>query len=853
MRLLTLMLFSAVAAIVAAQSPQRYTSADIHEGIKKLNVLASVLYVAAHPDDENTNLISYLSNGRHYETRYLSITRGDGGQNLIGPEMSELLGVIRTEELLMARSVDGGKQFFTRANDFGYSKHSDETMEIWNKDEVLSDVVWTIRNFQPDIIINRFDHNSAGSTHGHHTASAILSYEAFDLVGDKKAYPGQLEYVDVWQPKRLYFNTSWWFYGSRENFEKADKSNLVAVDIGAYYPLKGKSNNEIAAESRSMHRCQGMGSTSSRGSQMEYLDVLKGDKPANKQDLFDGINTTWTRVEGGAPIGDLIRKIEAGFDYDNPGGSVPDLMKAYKMIKALPDSYWKNVKLNEITEVIKSCMALYVEAAAADYSATPGQTIELTMEATNRSAVNVELESLEFLTNDTFSYVIMDLSTGLESQEYLPMSIDTVLNLPLENNQEYKFYKKITLPAEMQFTSPYWLRKEGTLGMYVVENQQLRGKPETPRDFKVNFKLKVEGELLPLTVPVIYKNTDPVKGEIYRPFEITPPAFVNIKDKVYVFADNEPKTVKVLVKAGKENVSGTVTLSCPKGWRVEQETIPFSMHLKGEEQTFGFKLFPPREQTEGWLSVAVNVDGQAYTEGLQVIEYDHIPTQMVLQKATSKIVKIDLRKAGQKIAYIEGAGDAIPESLEQIGYEVTSLGDNDYTLENLKRFDAVILGVRAYNTQERLKFHQNTLMEYVKNGGTMIVQYNTGNDLVTSDFSPYPLKISRDRVSRENAEVRILQPDHEVLNFPNKITNKDFEGWVQERGLYFAGEWDGQFQAILSSNDPGEKPKDGGLLVAKYGAGYYIYTGYSWFRELPAGVAGTYRIFTNLISIGKRS
>jgi LmbE family N-acetylglucosaminyl deacetylase len=813
-----------------SQAPKRATSADIHDAIKKLNVLGSALYLAAHPDDENTRLISYLSNHLRVNTAYLSITRGDGGQNLIGPEISELLGVIRTEELLMARSVDGGKQFFTRANDFGYSKNAEETLEIWNKNEVLSDVVWTIRNFQPDIIIDRFDHTSSGKTHGHHTSSAILSYEAFDLTGDKNAYPEQLKYVDTWQPKRLYFNTSWWFYGSQENFEKADKSKMVSMDVGVYYPLIGKSNNEIAAESRSMHKCQGMGSAGSRGSQMEYLELLKGEMPAKKEDLFEGINTTWTRLKGGAPIGKILKNVEDNFNYDNPSASVPELMKAYKLIKALPDEYWKKVKLNEITEVIKSCLALYVEAIADEYSATPGQNIGLSIEVTNRSAVDAKLELVSFL----------------------PMAVDSVLNIDLQNNQVFKFTKKINLPNDMESTSPYWLKKKGTLGMYAVEDQQLRGKPETPKEFKVAFKMKVDGDQFLFTVPVVYKKTDPVKGEVYRPFEITPPVFANIKDKVYVFANNEPKTVKVIVKAGKENVSGTVSVCIPESWRLEPETVSFSLEQKGEEQTFNFKLHPPAEQAEGLISAFVDVDSQTYWESLELIEYDHIPTQTVLQKSSSKIVKIDLRRAGQNIAYIEGAGDAIPESLEQIGYDVTLLDDHEITHENLKKFDAVIMGIRAYNTQNRLKYYQKTLMEYVKNGGTMIVQFNTSRRLVTNDLAPYSLKLSRDRVSMEDAEVRILNPDHEVLNFPNKITAKDFEGWVQERGLYFPDEWDEHFQAVLSSNDPGESPKDGGLLITKYGEGYYIYTGYSWFRELPAGVAGAYRIFTNMISIGKR-
>ena len=816
--------------LLLAQAPQKPTSADIHDDIKKLNVLASALYVAAHPDDENTRLIAYLSNHLRANTAYLSLTRGDGGQNLIGPEIRELLGVIRTQELLMARSVDGGQQMFTRANDFGYSKNPEETLRIWNKEEVLADVIWAIRKFQPDIIVNRFSHDSGRRTHGHHTSSAMLSYEAFDMVGDKNVYPEQLKYVSAWQPKRLFFNTSWWFYGSREKFADADKSRMLSVDVGVYYPLKGKSNTEIAAESRSMHKCQGFGSTGTRGSMNEYMQLLKGDMPKDKTDPFEGINTTWTRLDGGAPIGKLLAKVEKEFKHEDPSASVPDLVRAYKMIQALPDGYWKAVKTKEIKAVIQACLAMYVEAVSADYSATPGQSLELSLETINRSPIEVVLQKIT----------------------YQPLGIDSTLNQSLTNNQSYKFYKTVQLPEDLPTTTPYWLNKRGSLGMYAVEDQLMRGLPETPRSLNVRFDLTINGVPIDMTVPVVYKKNDPVKGETYRPFEVSAPVFANIEDKVYVFADEEPQTIKVLVKSGRPDVKGRLKLAYPDGWRLEPEFVDFELKLKGEEKTVNFTLYPSAQQDENKITAMVEVGNEVYMDGLVSIEYDHIPTQTVLQEATSKVVRIDLKRAGQNIGYIMGAGDEIPGNLEQIGYTVTILEDRDITPENLRRFDAIIMGIRAYNTVDRLKFHQGKLMEYVENGGTMIVQYNTAHRLVMKDLAPYPIKLSRDRVAVEEAEIRFLQPDHEVLNYPNKITQKDFDGWVQERGLYFPNEWDDNFQAILSSNDPGETPKDGGLLVAKYGKGHYVYTGYSWFRELPAGVPGAYRLFTNLISVGKR-
>lgn len=814
-----------------AQMPKRWTSGDIQEAIQKLNFLGSALYVAAHPDDENTQLIAYLSNEVKAETAYLSMTRGDGGQNLIGTEISELLGAIRTQELLAARRVDGGTQMFTRANDFGFSKNPDETLKIWNKDAILSDVVWAIRKWQPDVIINRFDAESAGRTHGHHTSSAILSNEAFELAGNKNSYPEQLKYVETWQPRRLFFNTSWWFYGSQEAFDKVDKSNMLMMDVGVYYPIKGKSNNEIAAESRSMHKCQGMGATLERGNRSEYVQLLKGDLPKSKTDIFEGINTTWTRVKGGEAIGKVLAAVEKEFRYENPVASIPKLMQAYKLINALPDGYWKHVKLSEIKEVIKACTGLFVETIAKDYSATPGQTMDLNTEVTNRSQVNMILKSVVFL----------------------PENKERALNDTLLFNEANRLQFKVKIPEDIALTNAYWLDKPWQLGMYTVEDQLLRGLPETPHAFKLHYNLLINNEPFEWDQEVVYKRTDDVRGEVYRPFEITPPVFANIAEKVYVFSNGAPQSVEIMLKAAMPDAAGSVVLNVPPGWRADPAKLDFTMKLKGEEQVVRFQLFASENQSEGQIKPVVTVNGKDYSEEVVFINYEHIPTQTILRDAAARVVKIDIKKAGDRIGYFMGAGDVIPANLKQIGYNVTLLADRDLTLENLKKYDAVVLGVRAYNTKERLRFAQPKLMEYVNTGGTLIVQYNTANDLVLpiEELGPYPMKISRDRTTVEDAPVRLLKPEHPVLNFPNKITEKDFDGWVQERGLYFPNEWAAQYEAILSCNDPNEPARDGGLLVASYGKGYYIYTGYSFFRELPSGVSGAYRLFANMISIGK--
>ncbi|NDK55003.1 PIG-L family deacetylase [Pontibacter fetidus] len=813
------------AAPLQAQAPARASSADVLHKLQKLNVLGSVLYIAAHPDDENTRLITYLSNEKLYNTGYLSVTRGDGGQNLIGPEISKDLGIIRTQELLQARRTDGGVQFFTRANDFGFSKNAAETFTIWDKEQVLGDMVWVIRKFRPDVMITRFPPDERAG-HGQHTASAVLAEEAFTAAADPKRFPEQLKYVEVWQPKRLLWNTGVWSFGSQTEFDKY-VDELLKVDVGGYNPLLGESYGEIAAASRSMHKSQGFGASAARGTSIEYLQHTKGTK-ADKE-LLEGINATWSRVKGGDKVEKLIQKAIDSYKPTEPATIVPTLLAARKELQKLPDSNWKNLKTEAINEVIQDALGLYLEVAATDYAATPGQPVAFNIEAINRSATPVTIKSINY----SFA------------------KKDTTLQSKLAPNELLKYSTTIPLPTTIAYSQPYWLQKPGTLGMFAVSGFENIGKPENDAAAKVTFNLTIAGEPLAVTVPVVYKRTDPVAGEVYRPFIVTPPVFVNITEGVYMFADQQPKQISVRVKAGKANIAGKVTLQLPKGWKAEPATIDFSLQAKGAEQNAVFTVTPPKGQSEAELKAVATIDGKNYSQSLNEINYSHIPAQTTFPDATAKIVKLDLKKNGEKIGYLMGAGDDIPTSLRQIGYDVTLLRDSDMRLSYLQQFDAIILGVRAYNTVDRLKHHQSTLLEYVKDGGNLIVQYNTNHALVMPNVGPYPLKLSRDRVTVEDAEVRFLKPNHPVLNEPNKITQKDFEGWVQERGLYFPNEWSPEYEAILSSNDPGEPARNGGLLVAKYGKGNYIYTGYSWFRELPAGVPGAYRLFVNLISLGK--
>jgi len=844
----------------AAQAPKTWSSSEILLGLKKLNVLGSALYVAAHPDDENTRLIAYLANGRLVETGYLSCTRGDGGQNLIGPELREGLGVIRTQELLAARRIDGGRQFFTRANDFGFSKTPEETFTIWDKEQVLADMVWVIRQRRPDVMITRFPPDGRAG-HGHHTASAMLAIEAFSAAADPKRFPEQLQYVQPWQAKRLLWNTGSFFVKAGE-----DMSQYLKLDAGGYNPLLGQSYGEIAARSRSQHRSQGFGSSAQRGEALEYFQPLKGDKATT--DLFDDVDMTWNRVPGGAAVGKLIDEVIRKYDPSNPSASVAGLLKVREKIMPMysqsvgyssyPDLlFWTNQKTAEIQKLIQACLGLHIEAIIASPTATKEGLIQdkksvvypVLYEIVNRSSIPIQLLDevaypSSLILDEVYSRGGMQ---GMHSSN--PHRIDI---MPGKRRQDTLFIKEDERGA-IGSSQPYWLQKNGSVGMYTVEELLSRGKAENEPVAKARFVFDIPGHRIMLTVPVQYKSTDPVEGEKYRPLTVVPPVMVNVGGHAYVFADNQPKTVPVTLRAGKAGVKGTLALSLPKGWTAEPASIPFELGAKDAEQTMQFRVQPGAGAAEGKseLRAVATVEGQAYARGYQTIEYTHIPTQTLFPEAVAPLVKLDLRRKGQEIGYLMGAGDEVPDALRQIGYTVTLLKPEDLTEPNLRRYDAVVLGVRAYNTLDRLKTLQPTLLKYVEQGGNLVVQYTVSRGTVLPQIGPYPLTLSTDRVTVENAPVTFLNPTQPLLNTPNKITSKDFEGWVQEQGLYYPSQWDPKYKTVLSSHDPGEKAKESAILVADYGKGHYIYTGLSLFRELPAGVPGAYRILTNMVSLGK--
>jgi LmbE family N-acetylglucosaminyl deacetylase len=829
---LSILLIALLAAIrLTAQEPFNVRppdAAQLYRDIERLGVVGNVLYVAAHPDDENTRMISWFARQRLTRTAYLSLTRGDGGQNLIGPEISELLGVLRTQELLAARRIDGGEQWFTRANDFGYSKTAEETMAIWNKEAVLSDVVWAIRLFKPDVIINRFNAETSGSTHGHHTASAMLALEAFDLAGNPEAFPEQLRWVEPWQPRRIFFNTSWWFYGSQEAFDKADKSRMSQVDIGVYEPWSGYSNSEIAMRSRSMHRCQGFGSELYRGESPDYIDLLKGDLPDDKDDPLSGIDLSWSRVPGGLAIQEAIQSILSAYDFRAPGESLPGLIRLYKAMRDLSDHPWQAQKLQELQQIILACAGVFAEAKTGQPTVTPGDPLTYSVEITQRAGIPILLQSLEVAA----------------------LNLDTTLALPLAINNPWKFTHSGTVRPDAGYTAPYWLLQSGEGGMYRVETQTLHGRPETPHPIAVQVTLFVEEMELRLELPLVHKQVDPAYGERYQPLYVLPPGTVTPVQPVALFPGADTREVEVRIRAGRDDFEGIVRIELPDGWHAEPTAHHVSIALQGDELTRHFSITPPAETAIDEARFVLECAGRSYPYALHEVRYDHIPHQAVLLPAMMRVAHVPLEGTGLEVGYIIGAGDQVPECLRNAGFGVTILEDSDLHIASLQRFDAVIAGVRAYNTREGLKYRQQALEEYIRNGGVYIVQYNTNRGLVTSP-SPLPLVLSRQRVTDEDAQMQMLAPTHPALQHPNLIGPSDFEGWVQERGLYFPDKWDKAFTPLLAAADPGEQRSEGLLLVAPLDRGYYVYTGLSFFRQLPAGVPGAYRLMANLIALGK--
>ncbi|HET6255051.1 MAG TPA: PIG-L family deacetylase [Puia sp.] len=802
-----------------AQGPATVTSADIYLRLKKLNVLGTVLYVAAHPDDENSRLIAYMAKGRLYRTGYLSMTRGDGGQNLIGDEQGAELGLIRTQEMMAARRVDGAEQFFSRAYDFGFSKSTEEALKTWDKEKMLSDVVWVIRKFQPDVIITRFPPDSRAG-HGHHSASAVLAHEAFDAAADPNQFPEQFKYgVKPWKAKRLLWNS--FNFGPGFNTTSEDQ---MKIDVGGYNPILGKSYGELAAISRTNHKSQGAALTPARGESMEYFSLVAGD--AAHGDPMEGVVADWGRVDGASAIPGMVDQVVRDYSLLAPEKSVPGLVAVYKAIAQLPDGYWKTQKLKEVRDLIADCSGLWLEAVVRTPYAVRGDSL-----------------AISFVMNDRLGSAMTVNGVGVAE-------FDTVFDQPLAPDKNFFFAHSILVSPKKMLTQPYWLAEPMAPGHFNVSDQRLIGDAQSPPAFEAKFSITVEGVVLNFTRPVQYKYTHPVKGEVYEPLTVLPRATAQFDPELLVFTDGEKKEFDAVVqnRAGRGN---TPKLGLT---RVSELTIAPEGGMRGMDPSWTAKPL-------GGQTAVVSVDGLFDENGredtameLRTIAYEHIPRIDYFRPATEKFMIASIKTSGHRIGYIEGAGDKVPAALQQMGYEVVTLRERELASATyLQQFDAIIAGVRAYDVHPWLAGRHDVLMEYVKNGGNLIVQYNRdGINQMRTTIGPYPFAVGNIRVTDETAKVNFLLPDHKVLHFPNTITEDDFNGWIQERGIYFAGQMDTAYKAVLSMKDPGEGEQNGSLVIAGYGKGVFVYTGLVFFRELPAGVPGAYRLMANIIALNHK-
>ncbi|MBZ5496359.1 MAG: PIG-L family deacetylase [Acidobacteriia bacterium] len=787
--------------------------------LERLNVLGSVLMIGAHPDDENTGMLAYLARGRHARAAYLSVTRGDGGQNLIGPEQGEMLGLIRTQELLAARRIDGAEQFFTRAIDFGFSKSAEETLAKWDRQTVLGDIVWTIRRFRPDVVV--IQHTGTPSDgHGNHQAVGILGREAFVAAADKSRFPEQFRWVEPWQAKRLMGRGS-----------GAGAGGTIAIDTGDFDPVLGFSYSEIAGMSRSMHKTQGMGASEQRGAAKSYLGTVAGD-PA-RSDIFDGIDTTWNRLPGGAAVAKILEEAIGTFVPDQPEKTLPLLVKARPLIAAMKDP-WAALKLQELDEAIALCTGLWLDASTDRYAVVPGDSLQVNIEAINRSRASLALKSVK-----------------LEGMPGLPEADSATV--PLAYNEPQRRSLKVTIPADQPYSQPFWLKKPSRGDTYVVDDQELVGLPEPPAILRARFRIQAGSEELELVRPVIRRYVDRVEGETSRPLVVVPPVAVSIPEPVLIFPDVKAKTVEVLIRGSVAGASGELRLEAPGNWRIQPASVPFRIADVDEQTILSFTVSPPAGSTLGELRAVATMNRREVSCGIQVISNPGNPPQTVFPPSSARLVRADIRNLAGKIGYVMGAGDEVPRALRQLGCDVTLLETEDLSGGDLGRFDAIVTGVRAYNVRADLRANQRRLLDFVRQGGALVVQYNVADrrSPALQGIGPYPFQVGSARVSVEEAPVTFLNPQNVLLALPNKISEEDFHGWVQERGLNFASQWDPQYEPLFESHDPNEEPQKGGTLCARYGKGVYIFTAYSWFRQLPAGVPGAFRIFANFLSAAK--
>lgn len=803
--------------LTAALATSAVPSSEIALRLEQLGSPVRVLYVAAHPDDENTQMLTWLARGRKVRAAYLSLTRGDGGQNLIGAEQRPLLGLIRTHELLAARNLDGAEQMFTRLRDFGYSKSAEEAMRIWGANDALEEVVRVFRTFRPHVVITRFPEE--GRTHGHHLASAQLAHLAFDAAGDKSRFPAQIaEGLRTWKPQRLYYNfPHFWASRGRE----PPPGRRFDVDVGGYDAGAGLSYGEISAFSRSMHKSQGFGASARTGPWKETLVMLEGE--ADGDDPLAGL-PSWADVPGGEDFAKAVQFALRSYDARRPGALIPLLGRAHAAAAAIEEAELAKEMKARVEALLHACAGMLIEARAERAEAQPGAKVPVKLRVLTRApGVSVVLRSLR--------------GPGVNAT---PRAV-------LESHQLWEQEVELVVPEDAEPTRPHWLAEPPLEARYPVDAAAALAPDSTP-PLNIVFELGIGGVGTTFPVAVRRHWVDPVQGERTEPLEVAPAVSVTPAVSVLLVPSGAAQTLAFDVRAGPEGFEGTLDFASEA--KVEPAEISLKLDAeKSQRIEVGVRMDVPgtlRARVRGKTGEA------APAWGRWVVDHPHLPRLVHRALAEVRLVPVRLERPKGPIGYIPGSGDAVADILGRAGIPVETLDASSLRPGGLDRFAAVLVGIRAFNVNKELIAAREELMNYVREGGTLVVQYNTKNWSAKLDiqFGPEPISISRDRVTDETAEVRFLVPNHPLLSRPHRITQTDFDGWVQERGLYFSDEWHEGYTPLFSMNDPGAEPSEGSTLYRRYGKGHFVFSGLSFFRQLPAGVPGALRLLVNFLAAG---
>lgn len=836
--------------------------------LRRLQTIAAVLHTAAHPDDESTEMLAYLSRAVGARTAYLALNRGEGGQNGIGPELGEALGVIRTEELLAARKLDGAEQYFTRAMDFGFTRSPEETFQKWNREEILGDMVCVIRRMRPLVIVNGFS-GTAQDGHGQHQVAGLLTPEAIKAAADPARFPEQIskDGLQPWQVLKLY----------ARRFSPSATGPRAEFDVGAYDPVLGRSYNELASDGRSRHRSQDFGMIQTKGSQVRAFPRLSSsvEAPEKENSLFTGIDVTITGIAKFAgkdgerllpaltKIKDLAAKAQAEFRFAQPELIAPHLAAGLHEVRALRgrladlDAVSKaNVdsllarKEQEFNDALAKAHGVVVDALSNTEIVTAGEAVDVAAHVYFAASAGNPSPAAALMTGKGFSV------TPIEAQPEQPAGGMAMLRGRETPNFVARFRANVT--DEAADTQPYWLAQARTKDQFDWNSSMPLNQPFGPPVATMRVELTLSGERVTINQPVEYRFADKTFGEIRRELKVAPAITLTVNPSLLVIpAKSQNRTREISVEIthnARKATSGAVKLIAPQGWQIVNDSRPLAFTKQGEKTARSFKVTPPAGANGLFdLQVIGEADGKQFTTGYSTVSYPHIETHFIYHPAKTKVEVFDAQVAANlKVGYVMGSGDDGPRALEQLGVNVHLISPAELAAGDLSVYDTIVLGIRVYEVNEDVMANNKRLLEYVSNGGTLIVQYNK-NEYAQGNFAPYPVKMNRgDRVTDETAPITILQPEHPLFNFPNKISAEDWKGWVQERGLYFVNDFDPKYTPLLAAPDDTGKVLNGGQLIAPYGKGTYIFTAYAWFRQFPAGVPGAYRLFANLVSYSKK-